>query len=206
MEENPQDEPKKEITFDAILFSTNFTNFNAIKVINQFFMSADCSDIYRADEFNVTFGHKLNFDNKIQKECKISYFEVSPMKKSVKLKETDCFVIFLDLEYKDSLSELNKILKNLQNLSKNDHNLYVVNFFTEEKNIISKIKEENIRDLLDRFGFNNYEIYKMNMNNPDEIIQTLDKITLETLKMKDLPDLENYEEGDHRSESICIIN
>ena len=206
MEENPQEEPKKEITFDAILFSTNFTNFNAIKVINQFFMSADCSDIYRADEFNVTFGHKLNFDNKIQKECKISYFEVSPMKKRVKLKETDCFIIFLDLEYKDSLSELNKILKNLQNLSKNDHNLYVVNFFTEEKNIISKIPEENIRELLDRFGFNNYEIYKMNMNNPDEIIQTLDKITLETLKTKDLPDLENYDEGDHRSESLCIIN
>ena len=58
MEENPQEEQKKELTFDAILFSTNFTNFNAIKVINQFFMSADCSDIYRADEFNVTFGHK----------------------------------------------------------------------------------------------------------------------------------------------------
>ena len=206
MEENPEKESKKDITFDAILFSTNFTNFNAMKIIKQFFMSADCSDVNNIDEYNVNFVHKLIIDNKKDIDCKISYFEVSPMKKGVKIRETDCFIIFLDLEYKDSLSELNKILKNLQNLSKNDQSLYVVNFYTEENLIIKKITEENIRVLLDRFGFSNYEIYKMNMTNPDEIIKTFDKITLETLKTKDLPDLENFDEGEHRSESLCNIN
>lgn len=44
------------------------------------------------------------------------------------------------------------------------------------------------------------------MTNPDEIIKTFDKITLETLKTKDLPDMENFDEGEHRSESLCIIN
>ena len=206
MEEKPEKESQTIITFDSILFSTNFTNFNAMKIINQYFMSADCSDIERMDEFKVTFEHKLNIDNKNEINCKISYFEVSPMIKGVKLKETDCFIIFLDLEYKDSLSELNKILKNLQNLSKNDQSLYVINFYTEEKDIIKKIKEENIRDLLSRFGFSNYEIYKMNMNNPDEIIKTIDKISIETLKNKDLPDFENLRGGEHKSESLCVIN
>ena len=85
MEENPEKESKKDITFDAILFSTNFTNFNAMKIIKQFFMSADCSDVNNIDEYNVNFVHKLIIDNKKDIDCKISYFEVSPMKKSVKL-------------------------------------------------------------------------------------------------------------------------
>lgn len=47
-------------------------------------MSADCSDVNNIDEYNVNFVHKLIIDNKKDIDCKISYFEVSPMKKVLK--------------------------------------------------------------------------------------------------------------------------
>ena len=207
MEVTPDKEDSKEYNFDAICFSTNPANFNAMSILNQYFMSALCSDINKINENKVTFGHKLHISNNKEIDCKNSYFEVSLCKKGVKIKnKTDCFIIFLDLEYNDSLNELNKILKNLQKLSKNDQQLYIVNFFTDEKLINKKIKDDNIAKLLGNLGFNNYDIYKMNMTIPEEIIKIIDKITLETLQEKNLIDFQNIEESAHRSESICIIN
>ena len=113
---------------------------------------------------------------------------------------------FFDLEYNDSLSELNKILKILQVLSKNDLKLFIITFYTEEKEIKKKLNEDNIKNQLDRYGFNNFSLDKMNMDKPDEIIKTIDKITIETLQDKNLLNLEEIEGNQDKSYSICILN
>ena len=159
MENETKKEIQKKYIFNTICFSTNFINFNSMKFLNQYFMSAECYDINNIDDYNVTFKHKLKFGKDYEFECFNSYFEVSPMKKSVKLsKERDCFIIFVDLEYNDSLGELNKILKILQHLSENDKNLYIVNFYTDEKEIKKNINENRIKNILNRNGFNNFDI------------------------------------------------
>ena len=155
-EEISDKEAKKELTFNSDCFSTNFTNFSPMKILNLYFMSAECSDINRIEDYKVTFRHKLNVAENKEIECQNTYSQISINKKGYKLeKEIDCFIIFFDLEYNDSLSELNKILKNLQTLSKNDLKLFIVSFFTDEKEIKKKLKEDNIRAQIDRYSFNN---------------------------------------------------
>ena len=207
MKNNSDKETNKEYTFDAICFSTNFTDFNAIKIINQYLMSADCNEINRNDdEYKVNFKHKLKIGTNTELECMNSYLEIAPNKKSVKISlNHDCFVIFVDMEYNDSLGELSKVLKMITNLSENDKNLFIINFFTQETDIKKDINDKNIKNMLERFGFNNYDIFKINMNIPDEITKTIDKITLETLQDKKLLDFENKDANNDKSESICKI-
>ena len=206
-EEISDKEAKKELTFNSDCFSTNFTNFSPMKILNLYFMSAECSDINRIEDYKVTFRHKLNVAQNKEIECKNTYSQISINKKGYKLeKEIDCFIIFFDLEYNDSLSELNKILKNLQTLSKNDLKLFIVSFFTDEKEIKKKLKEDNIRAQIDRYSFNNPSLIKMNMDKPDDIIRTIDKITIETLQEKNLLNFDELEESKDKSFSICMIN
>ena len=170
-------------------------------------MSAECSDINRIEDYKVTFRHKLNVAENKEIECQNTYSQISINKKGYKLeKEIDCFIIFFDLEYNDSLSELNKILKNLQTLSKNDLKLFIVSFFTDEKEIKKKLKEDNIRAQIERYSFNNPSLIKMNMDKPDDIIRTIDKITIETLQEKNLLNFDELEESKDKSFSICMIN
>ena len=59
MEEKSDKNTPKEYTFEAICYSTNYKNFSSMKVLNQYFMSAECQEINHIDEFNVTFNKKL---------------------------------------------------------------------------------------------------------------------------------------------------
>ena len=206
MEKNEEKEGEKEYTFDAICFSTNFINFSSMKIMNQYFMSADCFDINRSDENSVTFKHKLKYGNNIEIECKNSYFEISLINKTKIKKDFDCFLIFFDLEFSDSLGELNKVIKNLSNLSENDKRLYIVKFFMEEKDIKKNFKDTNITNILDKYGFNISEILEVNMNIPDELINKIDKITLDTLQSNNLfPDNLSSRVDKSESNSKCII-
>jgi len=133
-------------------------NFSSMKVLNQYFMSAECQEINHIDEFNVTFNKKLKIADNKEIECMNSYFEIVPTK-SIKLKKTaDCFIIFFDLEYNDSLGELNKILKNLANLGTNDKKLIIVRFYMEEKDIKTNSDEKSIPNILDKYGFSIFDI------------------------------------------------
>ena len=135
-----------------------------------------------------------------------SYFEIVPTK-SIKLKKTaDCFIIFFDLEYNDSLGELNKIIKNLANLGTNDKKLIIVRFYMDEKDIKTNSDEKNIPNILDKYGFSIFDISKINLNSPEQIISTIDKITLDTLQDKNLIQCDNLDDKNDKSESFCLIN
>ena len=207
MEEKTNKEVQKEYIFNAVCFSTNYKNLSSIKIINQYLMNVDGLDINRRDENNVIFKKKLKIGDKTEIECMNKFFEVSPMK-SVKLKdENDCFIIFLDLEYDDSLGELNKNLKNIAKINGNDKYLYIINFYMEENEIKKSLNSDNIKPIVDRNGFTNFDIMQINLNSPDEIIKAIDKIIFETLQNKKLLDLDFIESSVDKSNSIfCIIN
>ena len=202
MEEKSDKEKPKEYIFDTVCFSTNFSSFSSIKILNQFFMSTECLEVNFINDYNVTFKRKLKVRNNNEIECNNYYQEITPANK-VKIKnEIDCIIIFLDLEYNDSLGELNKVLKILSNLGKNDKSLYIVNFFTEEKDIKQNNKnEKNVKTLLEKFGFSNFDILTINMNISEELIQKIDKITLDILQEKNLISFENNDSNLDKSDS-----
>ena len=199
-------EKPKEYIFDAVCFSTNYSSFSSIKILKQFFMSTECMEVNNINDYKVTFKRKLKIGNNNEIECKNSYQEITLANKVKINNEFDCIIIFLDLEYNESLGELNKVLKIISNLSKNDKNLYIVNFFTEEKDIKQNNKnEKNIKILLDKFAFSNCEILTINMNISDELIQKIDKITIDVLQEKNLISFDNNNSNMDKSDSYCLI-
>ncbi len=193
--------------FEAVCFSTNFQNFSAISIMKQYFMSTNCLDINYVDKNNVTFKHSLSLGKKnAQIDCDNTYIEVTPLSKNVKIKdETDCFIIFFDLEYNDSLDELNKILKMISDICEIDRKIYVITFYTDESNIKSEIDEENLKNFFGRYMLNSYDISKVNMSSQDELTNKIDIITKEALEEKSLINSDVKDFDNDKSKSACLI-
>ena len=199
-------ESPNECSFEAIIFSTNYQNFSAISIMKQYFMSTNCLDIKYDNENHVTFMHSLSIGKNSQINCKNSYFEITPLSKNVKIKEEiDCFIIFFDLEYNDSLDELNKILKLISDICDIDRKIYLITLYTNENNIKSEIDEENVNNYFGRYMLNSYDISKINMEKQEELPNKIDIITKEALQEKNLINGDMKDFDSDKSKSMCLI-
>ena len=196
-----------KLNFEAVCFSTNYSNFSSISIMKQYFMSTECIDINYINDYKVTFKHILVVgDNNVHVECKNLYLEVTPTSKNVKISEdTDCFIIFFDLENNESLVELSKILKIISDICELDKRIYVINIYTNEKNIKSSIDEENASLFFGRYMLNNFDFCTVNMDSPDDLAENIDKITKEVLKDKKLINNKMKDYNVDKSNSICVI-
>ena len=198
-----ENDANKEISFEAACFSTNYTNFSSISILKQYFMSTKCSDIEYNNDFTVTFKHTLSIENNNSIECKTTYTEICPLSKNVKFEDMDCVVVFFDLENTDSLSELNKILKNISELLSAEKKVYVVSFYTNEKNIKNNYTEDDVQSFIGRYMIDNYDIFKVNMDSY-ELAEKIDKIAIETLQEKNIIN-GNKDFDTDKSKSMCSI-
>ena len=195
-----------DFSFEAICFSTNYENCNSIQILKQYFMSTKCSDILY-NKNNVTFKHILDAgNNNIHIECNNNYIEISPSSKNIIIKdETDCFIIFFDLEYNDSISELYKIFKMVSDLGIGDKKFYLICIYTDVKNKNEDKYENEIKEYLGNFLINNYDLSKVNMET-DELSKKIDKITIECLQEKSLLNSDFKDFDNDKSKSMCIIS
>ena len=196
-----------KFTFDAVCFSTNYNNFSSISIMKQYFMSTECSEVNYENDNKVVFKHELIAgNNNIHIECLNTYLEVSPTSKNVKIKEdTDCFIIFFDLENSESLVELSKILKIISDISELDRKIYIISIYTNENNIKSNINEDNAPSFFGRYMLNNYDFYTVNMDSANELAENIDKITKEVLQEKSLICGDSKEFDTDKSKSGCLI-
>ena len=196
----------KQFTFKAICFSTDYKNMNSISVMKQYFMSTECLDVvYTNNNNQVDFIHKISGENDVKILCKSTYTEIYPLSKNNKINDvTDCYIIFFDLENEESMAELNKILKFLSNFGDSSKKLYVINIYTNEKNIKGISNEENIKGFLVKYGLINYDIYDMNIDSSNEIVKVIDTLTEEILEEKKKSDMNDYRNND-KSKSLCFI-
>ena len=194
--------------FEAVCFSTNYSNFSSISIMKQYFMSTECLDIEYKDENKINFKHTLVVgNNNAHVECNNSYLELTSSSKNEKVSEdTDCFIIFFDLENDESLVELSKICKVISDLSESDKKLYVINIYTNEKNVKCSISEDNAPQFLGRYMLNNYDIYTVNMDAPDELPKIIDSITKDALYEKNMINSNIKDPSSDKSKSGCIIN
>ena len=90
----------------------------------------------------------------------------------------ECFIIFFDLEFNESLIELNKILKHIDASSFSDKKIFLIKIYTNNNNIGSDLDEESIKNCFSNFLMNNYEILStVNMDSSDELVVAIDKLT-----------------------------
>ena len=115
------------------------------------------------------------------------------------------FYNFFDLEYNDSLDELNKILKMISDICEIDRKINVITFYTDESNIKSEIDEENLKNFFGRYMLNSYDISKVNMSSQDELTNKIDIITKEALEEKSLINSDVKDFDNDKSKSACLI-
>ena len=195
-----------KFSFEAICFSTNNVNFTSISIMKQYFMSTICSDIRYISNHNVTFKHNLIVGNN-NIECQNSYIEITPTVKNCKInKESDCFIIFYDLEYNDSLTEFFKIIKMISNLGFTDKKLYIIGIYTNENNKKDDdIFENEISKCLEQYLITDPDFSQVNIEESEDFAKKIDKITIECLQNKQLLKCDKDAKND-KSISNCLIN
>ena len=192
-----------EIDFRAICFSTNNPKYSSISVMKQYILMSDCSDINYLKDYHVQFKHKLLFENGSQLENTNSYYEITSLSKSNKMcDKADCFIIFFDLENTESIMELNKILKFINDTCDPEKKIYLINIFTIESNIKSNFNEENIKGYFSNYNLNNFDISKVNMDSSEELVKVIDSLTKEIMQEKKMS---NKIMGIDNSNSKCLI-
>ena len=201
-------EDNKEYIFEPICFSTNYENFSSISTMKHYFMSTNCFNIeYTNNDSKVTFTHELKIgNNNSHIVCKNTYIEISPFSKNIIINdEIDCFIIFFDLEYNDSLVELNKILKMISDVCDTDKKIFVISIYTNEKNIKNDINEETVQTFFGRYMLNNYEILTVDIDSQDDFSNKIDKITKVMLQEKNLITSDIKDLDNDKSKSLCLI-
>ena len=199
------DNQEENLTFNAACFSTNYQNLNSITIMKQYFMSTECLDIVYVKNCQVEFVHKLLGENGSKMECKNIYKEIDLSSKNNKIDENpDCYIIFFDLENSESLIELNKILNFISLNDDSNGKIYVINIYTNEKNIKSNLTEENINVYFGKYSLLNYDISIVNLDTSDELVKVIDSLTEDTLEEKNLFKGNKNIDSD-KSKSICQI-
>ena len=191
-----------KLSFHTVCFSTNFSNFSSVSIMRQYFMTAQCFDINYAKEYHIKFKHKIEFEKLGQIEIANSFYEISSFTKTNQACEkADCFIIFYDLENNESIRELTKILKYINETCDKEKKIYLLAIYTNYENM-NNFSENNVKPYFSHNSLNNYSINTVNMDSSDELVETIDSLTEETLKEKmNANKMMDYD----NSHSKCII-
>ena len=173
-----------KLSFHTVCFSTNFSNFSSVSIMRQYFMTSQCVDINYVKENHIKFKHKIEFEKIGPIEIANSFYEISSFTKaSQACEKADCFIIFYDLENNESMRELTKILKYINETCDKEKKIYLVAIYTNNENL-NNFSENNVKPYFSHNCLNNYSILKVNMDSSDELVQTIDNLTEETLNEK----------------------
>ena len=165
--------------FHTACFCTNSDNFNFTSIIKQYLLTSNCSDINYLNDSHIDFKNKVLLDNEKSLSVHNSYYEISSFSKINSIcNKAECLIIFFDLEFNESLIELNKILKHIDGSSFSDKKIFLIKIYTNNNNIGSDLDEESIKNCFSNFLMNNYEILPtVNMDSSDELVEAIDKLT-----------------------------
>ena len=170
--------------FHTACFCTNSDNFNFASIIKQYLLTANCSDINYLNDSHIEFKNKVLLDNEKSLSVHNSYYEISSFSKINSVcNKAECLIIFFDLEFNESLIELNKILKHIQGPTSENKKIFLIKIYTNESNIKRNLDEESIKNCFSNYSLNS-EIFTVNMDSSDELVGVIDKLTQVTIQEK----------------------
>ena len=170
--------------FHTACFCTNSDNFNFTSIIKQYLLTSNCSDINYLNDSHIEFKNKVLLDNEKSLSVHNSYYEISSFSKISSIcNKAECLIIFFDLEFNESLIELNKILKHIQGPTSENKKIFLIKIYTNESNIKRNLDEESIKNCFSNYSLN-YEIFTVNLDSSDELVGVIDKLTQTTIQEK----------------------
>lgn len=171
---------KDSYTIRIGAFSTNIDSISPIAILRQFFTYSECRNVSYIKESHVEFEHALQDDGDV---CHIIYIEVSNYeKKNSVLSCGDGFIIFVDLEDKQSFSILQSIVDYIK-LKSNGKKLYVVGIYSLVDNIQKGLEDSVFKGFLDKAGLP-YEYSEVSSESQVDIVKLFDKMVQDCLDNK----------------------
>ena len=131
--------------FNAVFFSTNLSTFGLQSITELYFKETHCKNLsQKKKNFQVKFIRKLN-ENKFSFETFGTFYEQNYVYDNPKiLEEVDCYIIIFDLEFNDSLVELNKITGFLSDKCDGEKNIYLITIYKNQNDIKKDLGKQNI--------------------------------------------------------------
>ena len=177
-----------KLSFRPVCFSTNFSNFSSVSILRQYFMSSHC--------------YEINYEKAGQIEIAISFYEISNFTKTYSAcDKADCFIIFFDLENNESLRELNKILKFINDSCDKEKKIYLIKIYTNTE-FLNNFSEDKVKTYFSNNNLENYFFLTVNMDSSDDLVRNFDSIIEDTIRDKIIS---NKNLDMDKSNSKCLI-
>ena len=188
---------KKEsfVSFRIASLCTRISKFSPINIIRKFIdNSTECSKITYPNDNQVDFDYFLKKNNYIKTNC----YEIPDLGKNTSiLAIVDCIIVFVDLEFEDSLNVLENIVNVIINKGNKSNKIYVIGVYDKVGNIQEELQEEKFNELLDsRKLF--YEYLEVCVELNLELEKIFEKIIKDFAKDK--------EETNQQSEKHKVLN
>ena len=173
-----------KLSFRPVCFSTNFSNFSSVSILRQYFMSSHCYEINYIKDYHINYKHKINYEKAGQIEIAISFYEISNFTKTYSAcDKADCFIIFFDLENNESLRELNKILKFINDSCDKEKKIYLIKIYTNTE-FLNNFSEDKVKTYFSNNNLENYFFLTVNMDSSDDLVRNFDSIIEDTIRDK----------------------
>ena len=188
--------------FNAVCFSTNIEKFSSITIIKQYIMTANCNNVNYRNNNMVAFDHILSLDDNSKVTHTSFFYEMISFSKDNKVCDnSDCFIIFFDLEIETSIIELNKIITFIKCFSF-EKKIVIIYFYNDENKICENYTEEKLDEILYDNNLNNFDSFKINIDSSDELNEAVDSITKDIFDSKEE---KNSNHNNSESNSICFV-
>lgn len=203
MPKKKKDKKDKFLYFTIICFSTDTELYQPLKLIRQYLLLEQYSNIKYISDEGVEFDYSINIINKRMIKCNI--FEILDLEKeSQECILADSYFVLINLEESDVFDQLDLILYYLETKGRKEKKIYFEGIYMNKDNIAEENDKDSIKGFLESKIYN-FEYNELNLNSTDELVNHFSKIIGDTLRDKDDNLNMTMERNEKQSRSGCCI-
>ena len=181
--ENPKpNKEKKSNNFIIICFTTDIQLYKPMDIIKKYLELEQCSNIKYEKEKLVEYDHSSNAASGRMTKC--IFYEISDINKiSNQCSLADSYLVFINLESDGIETEIESILKYIENNGKEGMKIYFIGLYIDKNNISCLNEKQEMIEFFDNKEIN-YEYNELNYNSSNELVKLISHISNDTLKNK----------------------
>ena len=150
----------KDEKIQIVAFSTNDTSQTPNDIIN-IFLGQQNHKILKKSRFAIAFSTTLKNQTK---ETRIMICSVLNLTKEYSgITDVNCYLLFVDLEKKDSIEKINSIINYAKDYCKMGKKIYVLGMISGNEEEEVQINKEDVTKILDEIS-TNYEYKEINIS------------------------------------------
>jgi hypothetical protein len=186
-----------------IFIGTNLFYENPQDMIKIYLSNSDCQSLNQKRDTCFEFTKNIK-----ETKLNLKFIEIKNLdRKETIIKESDCVIVFFDLENRDSLDKLGNIISYLQVSASLEKKVYIIGKYHNEEDKDANLSEDEMLKYLNGKKML-YDYMELCTKEVDDVVKIIDFIILESyeIKVKIQKDSKKSLKSSDKSTSGCIIN